>query len=679
MKKQVLIIFMTVLLGCSTAKTETEMSNITEQAVETVISRLKGDNPEGLLPQAERGVRQAASLWRAVDGSQDDFINFCLEHYCNDSDARNLLFTKLSTAFENIMGTSHQLSVALKKTVQLQGEELLPIDYILGNYEPSAHLTEDLFANKVAFICVLNFPNYNLSEKDSLGREWSRIEWAYARMGDLFTHRTPASLNQEMAQALGNAENYIASYNIMMGHLLTEDDRRLFPEDMVLLSHWNLRDEIKSNYAGVPYGLEKQRMVQKVMEHIVYQTIPQCVINDPTYDWKPYSNTVYKDGVPVEAVPEKERRYKHLLETYKVEKKMDPYHPNMPTAIVRNFEGSMEIPARQIEELFINLVSSEQVKKVGKLIEERLGRKLEPFDIWYDGFKSRTAIPEDKLTALTSKKYPNAGAFEADMPRMLRVLGFRRDEANLLASRIVVEPARGSGHAWGAVGRWEPSRLRTRIGGKGMDYKGYNIAVHEFGHNVEQTLSLYDVDHYMLGGVPNTAFTEALAFVFQKRDLQLLGYPPQKMDDNTVLDIFWGCYEIMGVALVDMYVWQWLYENPNATAETLKQAVIDKARMVWNLYYEPVFGQHDSPLLAIYSHMINTPMYLPNYPFGHIIEFQLEAYFNGRMKEKGGVLAEEISRMFTQGRLVPSLWMEKAVGSPVSTDPLLRAVDACDL
>jgi len=62
-----------------------------------------------------------------------------------------------------------------------------------------------------------------------------------------------------------DAENYIASYNIVMGNLLTEDGRRLFPEDMVLLSHWNLRDEIRSNYAPVPDALEKQKMIQKVM------------------------------------------------------------------------------------------------------------------------------------------------------------------------------------------------------------------------------------------------------------------------------------------------------------------------------------------------------------------------------------------------------------------------------
>ena len=679
MKKTILFMVLAVLQGCITSETKTEMSNITEQTVETTLARLGEEYPEGLLPTAENGIRQAAGLWRASDGNAPGFIDFCVENYCATEAAREVLYEKLSGAFENMYGTSNQLSVELKKPAHLEGGTLLPVDYILGNYDPSAHMMEDLFVNKVAFICVLNFPNYSLSQKDSLGRNWDRKQWAYARMGDLFTHRTPAELNQEMSQALGNADNYIASYNIVMGNLLTEDGRRLFPEGMVLLSHWNLRDEIKSNYANVPDALEKQKMIHKVMEHIVYQTIPKCVINNPEYDWKPYSNTVYKDGEPVEAEPEGDDRYEHLLATFRVEKKMDPYHPNMPTGIIRNFEGSMEIQAAEIENLFINLISSEQVKKVAAFIRQRLGRELEPYDIWYDGFKSRTSFPEDELTALTRRKYPNAEAFRSDMPRMLQALGFTTDKAASLASRIVVEPARGSGHAWGAVGRWEPSRLRTRISPLGMDYKGYNIAVHEFGHNVEQTLSLYNVDHFMLSGVPNTAFTEAMAFVFQKRDLQLLGYPPQQMDDNTVLDIFWGCYEIMGVALVDMYVWQWMYENPEATAGALKEAVLEKARLVWNQYYEPVLGHHDSPLLAVYSHMISSPMYLPNYPFGHIIEFQLEEYFNGKMKEEGKTLAQAITGMYTQGRLVPGLWMEQAVGSRVSTEPLLRAVDACDL
>ena len=47
----------------------------------------------------------------------------------------------------------------------------------------------------------------------------------------------------------------------------------------------------------------------------------------------------------------------------------------------------------------------------------------------------------------------------------------------------------------GAEMRGEKAHLRTRVEKSGMNYKGFNIAAHEMGHNVEQTFSLNDVDH----------------------------------------------------------------------------------------------------------------------------------------------------------------------------------------
>ena len=76
------------------------------------------------------------------------------------------------------------------------------------------------------------------------------------------------------------------------------------------------------------------------------------------------------------------------------------------------------------------------------------------------------------------------------MPNLLMKLGFAPDRANYIADNIVVDPARGSGHAMGAQMRTEKTHLRTRIETSGMNYKGFNIAIHEMGHNVEQTLSL---------------------------------------------------------------------------------------------------------------------------------------------------------------------------------------------
>jgi hypothetical protein len=215
------------------------------------------------------------------------------------------------------------------------------------------------------------------------------------------------------------------------------------------------------------------------------------------------------------------------------------------------------------------------------------------------------------------------------------------------------------------------SNLRTRVGKDGMDYKGYNIAIHEFGHNVEQTISLQDVDYYMLAGVPNTAFTEAWAFVFQKRDLELLGIKETNPDKEYLmtLDNCWSAFEIMGVSLVDMGVWEWMYANPDATPEQLKESVIRIAKEVWNKYYAPIFGVKDEPILAIYSHMIDYPLYLSAYPIGHLIEFQMEKFLTGKN------LGTEMQRIIKQGSILPDEWMKGAVGNVLSIEPSLDATE----
>ena len=277
------------------------------------------------------------------------------------------------------------------------------------------------------------------------------------------------------------------------------------------------------------------------------------------------------------------------------------------------------------------------------------------------------------LTAETQKHYPDAKAFEKDMPRMLMELGFAPEKAKELASHIVVEAARGSGHARPCVGREQPARLRTRVGVKGMDYKGYNIAVHEFGHNVEEVISLYDMDYYTLAGIPNTGFTEASAFLFQARDLQLLHKNLQTSQNaEQIFDLIWGMYEIMGVSLVDMRMWQWLYANPKATAAELREAVVQIASEVWNQYYAPVLGEKDSPLLAIYSHMVGYALYLPAYPIGNLVQYQLEEHLSQCTTQEEW--AKEYTRIYQQGCLTPDAWMRGAVGKPMSVKPILTAV-----
>ena len=77
-----------------------------------------------------------------------------------------------------------------------------------------------------------------------------------------------------------------------MYKLRNDKGEQLFPDGMKLISHWGLRDELKSNYADTENGLEKQRMIYQVMKCIVDQSIPVKVINNDTYIWNPYTNEV---------------------------------------------------------------------------------------------------------------------------------------------------------------------------------------------------------------------------------------------------------------------------------------------------------------------------------------------------------------------------------------------------
>ena len=629
----------------------------------------------------ERGLAQASRFWRTEDGDAKAFGDLVRTHFAGDPKTLDALFARMEFVLESLFGHMSEINRDLRWNTELDLGTLYPFDEILGGYDPAAHFLDDAFANKLAFVILLNFPMSTLEQRLREGASWTRRQWAEARLVDLFSKRVPADVNQAVAEARGASDRYIASYNIWMHHLVDDCGRRLFPAGLRLLSHWNLRDEIKSQYAGGQDGTARQRMIQKVMERIVAQTIPAVVVDNPNVDWNPLTNAVkpaaVKDadqaapaGLKVSADPEPDTRYRILLECFRAVKRLDPYSPLTPTHIARSFEEGRQMPEARVRKMLEEICSSPLVPRVAALIEGRLGRKLEPFDIWYNGFRAGSDLDEDRLDAIVRKRYPDAAAYKKDMPSLLRTLGFSPERSDWLAGRIEVDPSRGSGHAMGAVRRGDNARLRTRLGKDGMDFKGFNIAVHEMGHNVEQTFSLNKVDRWLLNGVPNTSFTEAMAFVFQANDLRLLGQAPPgaKAKAERILNDFWMTWEIAGVSLVDMAIWHWMYEHPDAAPAGLREAVLGIARDVWNRHYAPVLGGKDCPVLAVYSHIIHSFLYIPDYTMGHLIAFQIE-----RRIEKSGKLGEEIERMATIGNIAPDLWMQEATGRPVGLEALLEA------
>jgi len=629
----------------------------------------------------ETGIKQVSNYWQDMDGDSEAFISFIRANYAGDQETSDALFSRFQQHLEILNGHLDRIVLNFREQADLDRGNIYPFDEAFAAYAPGAHITDDFFKNKLAFTALLNFPLTNLDERSTDGISWTRRQWAETRLVSGFNTRIPAEISQEISKISSQSEQYIANYNIWMHHLLDQEGKRLFPPKMRLLSHWNLRDELKAHYARGIDGLPNQKIIQKVMERIVDQTIPMVVIDNPLVDWNPFSNEVSLTDVKdsdLEIVatsdlsnsPEPNTRYSMLQKNYIAQKSADLFWPTMPNFIQRRFDQGRELPEERVKEMFDIVLTSSLFFEVAQLIKNRLDRELEPFDIWYNGFRPRANYSEDQLDKIVSDKYPDATAFKNDIPRMLLKLGFSQTRVREITPLIEVDPARGSGHAWGAQMRGAAAHLRTRIGRDGMDYKGYNIAVHELGHNVEQVISLNNIDYSLLNGVPNTAFTEALAFVFQARDLNILGLEKQDSSHEAMKTIsdFWATCEIAGVALVDVAVWHWMYDHPQAKPEELRDATIQISKDIWNKYFASVFGKGDAYLLGIYSHMISYPLYLADYPLGHLIAYQIEE----SMKSAGSV-GQEFDRIARIGKVAPDLWMMEATGAKVGPEALLSA------
>lgn len=653
-----------------------------DSAVRDLEERLTEKHGESMRSSVHRGLEQVARFWRDSDGNRTEFESFMSDNFISDQTLLDTAFSRFEYLLEQALGHLHEINREFRQHVDLDMGPIEPYDAIFAAYDPFAHLNDDFFNNKLAFVVLLNFPLTTLEERVSEGGNWSRRQWAETRLAESFSKRVPADVNQAITKAEAASEQYISEYNIWMHHLVDENGRRLFPPGMCLLSHWNLRDEIKANYGDSENGPDKQRMIRKVMERIVDQTIPASVIDNPQLDWNPYTNEVKpaaekdSDFSPGDreaaSNPEPNTRYRMLLDNFQAVKLADPYNPDAPSLMARLFNEDRQIPEERVRKMFEQVLASPILPRIAVLIEKRLGRPLESFDIWYNGFRPRMQYSQDELDTLVEDRYPDAESFGKDIPVLLKKLDFSPESAESIAGQIVVDPARGSGHAMGAEMRQGKAHLRTRIGPSGMNYKGFNIAVHELGHNVEQTISLHQMDFYSLNGVPNTAFTEALAFVFQGRDLELLGLqgPDRRAEALSALNDFWATYEICGVSMVDMEVWHWMYAHPDASPEQLRDAVLQISKEIWNRYFAPVLKIRDVTLLGIYSHMINNFLYLPDYPLGHMIAFQLKEHMN-----KTGKIGPEFERVARLGRIGPDLWMQQATGSPVGPEALIAAAE----
>ncbi|MGC9069721.1 MAG: hypothetical protein ACP5IO_00200 [Elusimicrobiales bacterium] len=634
---------------------------IPKKAINKAIKELIKKYPD----QKERistGVNQVAKLWQKTDGSNEDFIDFCINNF-ETGEKLEKIFERYNEKYEYLKGYLTALYLRLRIELDEDTGEMSNIERYFSNLNPLVHLTDDLFKTKIAFILLLNFKLTDLKQTIQNMDKMSRKEWAVNRMAKMFEGRVPSEISQKLTEVYSKASEYVYSYNIPIKNLLFEDGSEIFSEDLKLISHWGLRDQIKIYYSDISeINFKKQRTLYAAMERIIYGEMPYELIKNQQGKYNPFTNE-YEIKRTKDIHLE---RYSHLKNLYLAHSEEDRFHIVYNNYIKRVFEGAREIPFETIEKMFIEILEDKNALKIAEIIKEKLGRNLEVFDIWYNQFltKSEGINLDDEV----KKRYPTLDDFQKSIKDILMKLDFDEKTAEYLSNKIEVDPARGAGHAWGPEMRGEKAHLRTKaIDGKYMNWQSFNTAMHELGHCVEQIFTLYDIDYNLLSGVPNTAFTEAMAFVFQNKSLDILGMKRDEKDKYLKnIQTYWDTREIAGVALVDMYVWRWMYKRKNFTEKELKEKVVEVAKGIWNKYYYPIFRIKDSPILAIYSHMIFHALYLPDYPLGHIIAHQIEKHF-----EKIPI-GKDMKRICQLGNITPLKWMKEATGEEISVNSLIK-------
>lgn len=618
-----------------------------------------------LHPRFPRGTIQlrvslAASTWNFSEWGADSFVQFCKEHFLADRQQRLELLEALDRALGEVSGHLEMTSKILSRGIDCDEVPLRPHHSLLAAFTPSAHFSEDLRNHKVAALVQLNFGTNETSPCQT------KMGWVERRLADTGREMVPARLLAESTKTHSEAELYLRSFNLYLQNIRFHDSAVKFEKLPPLISHWGLRDHLISLY-GAKGGLQKQRAIRGLLQNVVDGEIPRQIVNNPGAIWDQPRGTVKIGGRTVKADPTQCDRWEKFRRCFEVQKKIDPYL-KFPSLLEHRFKVGHEMPLERVEAMLRTALGSAVAGPCAALLQKMIGRPLEAHDIYFKSFD--TAGSKPPLTYNLAKRYPNASALTQAVPSVLRRLGFSAERATWIGSKIVVESSRAAGHAMGPSIREDIQRIRTRFPKEGADEQTFDTFMHELGHAVEQVLSSFPVSHYALWGIPAISFTEAFAFTFQERTDFILGRKVSagvKAQNVQAIREFWELFHIAGPALVEIELFKWLYKHPGASAEQIQRKVRGIGDDIWENYYARVLGQEGYGLCSVYSHMLNCGLYLPFYPMGHIIGFQIRQFLHGKN------LSKEMERLCAIGRVYPDVWMKEAVGTEVSVEPLLKA------
>ena len=171
-------------------------------------------------------------------------------------DTLDRTFDRFEFALERVGGYMNSLDRDLRQGADLEIGPMLPLDERLAAWSVGAHVSDDLFANKLAFVALAELPAHDARRAARAGRGLvaAAVGRGAARrpVPDARAGRTS---NAQVAEAY--AAGRALHRRLQRLHAPRPDARRRggsFPAGLRLISHWNLRDELKARYAD-PDGL----------------------------------------------------------------------------------------------------------------------------------------------------------------------------------------------------------------------------------------------------------------------------------------------------------------------------------------------------------------------------------------------------------------------------------------
>ena len=631
-------------------------------STDTIIDQLIDTHGESVRQRATDGIARAAAMWTDADGDDEAFATFCNDYFIPDADDLKVLVGRLETALEQVGGHLYEMRRTLRRWSDLRGEPFGKVDDLLATFDPTPDLSDQYWRQKLAFVARLNLDRPDLDTMLRDGGNWSSDEWATVRVSQAFGPRIPADV-ADLVRALSfKSGKFVSEFHVPVHTLVGADGQRWFDEGRTLIAHWLIREEIRAAYA-VDGGETRQRALMWVMRRHIDGTIPTSIMDGSnTADWDAQSNLLGGDDPGPLLGPV---RYEHWCDNIKVARALDVHHDEHPTALRRKFDLEREIPEDEVVRQLELLLEAPARADLADLMRQRLGRPLEPQDIYLDELAPPRAA--DELDKAVKERFGDHRGFELALPDVLEQLGYSHGDAHFLGRRIRVEIAKGAGHAMRPALPEYSAWLRTNSLDHELGWDGFDTAMHELGHNLEQLCSTHFVPRPALRGVPNTACTEAFAFLYQGLAGDVLHLPDEDSDaavDMACCERLLAAAQIAGPALLEIYVWRWIYDNPDAGPEAVRDTVLRIADDVWNRSFQQHFGPDPYAILGTYQHMVGYPLYLADYALGHIISHQIIRHMHGRD------LATETRRICSIGNLTPDAWMRKAVGSGIDASVL---------